>query len=73
MENEKVKVTTITNEIVKVKINMLTGLYTIIFENNQFFQTLNPIEYMVRLNKFFETATGHISGLEFIFERKDRQ
>lgn len=39
---ENVKVTTITNDIVKVKINMWTGLYTVIYENNQFIQTLNP-------------------------------
>ena len=72
MKKENVKVTTITNDIVKVKINMWTGLYTIIFENNQFLQTTNPSEYVPILNEFFKMAKTHISGLELIFERKDK-
>ena len=67
----KKKGTIITSDIVKVKVNMWTGLYTIIFENKQFIQALNPTEYIERLNKFFETATSYIEGLNFVFVKRE--
>ena len=57
------------NDIVEVRINKWTGLYTIIYENKKFEQTLYP-KNIVEINKFLETATGHTAGLNLIYRKE---
>lgn len=64
------------NEIVKVKIHMRTGIYTIVFRydilnDRSYIQTYYPVMFYEKLRDFMPTAKGHIDGLEFIFEKEE--
>ena len=58
------------NNIVEVRINKWTGLYSILYDNKEFEQTLYP-QNVDEINKFLETAKYSTVGLNLIFKENN--
>lgn len=52
--------------IVEVRINKWTGLYSILYDNKEFEQTLYP-KNIDEINKFLETAKYFTVGAKYYF------
>lgn len=58
------------NNIVEVRINKWTGLYSIMYDNKELEQTLYP-KNIDEINKFLETAKYSTAGLNIIFKENN--